>query len=453
MEQTSGADRVPTVLCIGGHDSGGGAGISADQKTFSALGVHGAAVITAVTAQNTIGVRQVFGLPPEQVIAQLDAVLDDFNVSWAKAGMLYSAENVSALACRLRSHELSLVIDPVKEAEAGGLLLCGSALTALKDELVPRAALITPNIFEAEMLTGLSVRNLDEAKRAGLALLEMGAKAAVITGGHLDGDVLVDLLVCEDGVQRICGPRMRGGNHGVGCTYSAALTVYLSLGHPILEAARKAQSFAAASVRYSRHAGRGVAPVDQCGDLRSNSERFSVLDNLNRAIDMLLDEPSFGLLIPEVGCNIGMAISGAAGADDVAAVQGRLVLAGSRIRQAGCPRFGASRHVARVILAALKHDARIRAAVNLRWSERTLEDAARLGLSMSCFDRRDEPPGAKSMSWGTDRAIRLAGAMPDIIWDLGGPGKEPMIRLLGEDAVAVAATALRLARAKADRKI
>jgi len=248
------------VLTVGGSDSGGGAGIQADIKTFSVLGLHGTCVITAITAQNTLGVQKVFGMEPECVLAQLESVADDFRIAFAKTGMLHSAKIVKTVAGVFRERGIPFVVDPVIEAEAGGRLLRSDALTALKEDLISQAAVVTPNIFEAEALTGVCVLDLESANEAAERILDMGAGAVVIKGGHLD---CTDLLCSRHEVHRFPGTRIKGGNHGVGCTYSAALTSFLARGFPLREAAERAKDFAAKAIAHSSSAGRGVGPVNQ----------------------------------------------------------------------------------------------------------------------------------------------------------------------------------------------
>lgn len=411
-------------------------------------------VITAVTAQNTLGVRGVFPVPAEMIASQLDAVAEDFDISWAKTGMLFSPDAISLIAERLRALHCSVVVDPVIAAEAGGSLIADGALIALREKLIPVASVVTPNIFEAEAITGVGISDLESAREAALRILEMGARAVVVTGGHLEcraaglpADECVDLLVTKEESVCISGRRRSGGNHGVGCTYSAALTAYLSMGMRLQEAARHAQDFAAESIERSRPVGHGAAPVDQVASLREDAERFRVVSSLDHAVSMLRDEQMFVGLIPEVGSNIGMAIPGALSENDVAAVEGRIVRAGRRAHVSGCIRFGASRHIARIVLSAMRFDPGIRAAMNIKLSDDLLSEASRMGLRISSFDRGEEPPGESTMSWGTKRAIERLGAVPDLIWDAGGMGKEPMIRILGRDAVSVATIAVMLSNA------
>jgi hydroxymethylpyrimidine kinase/phosphomethylpyrimidine kinase len=248
------------VLTIGGSDSGGGAGIQADIKTFSVLGLHGTCAVTAITAQNTLGVQRVFGLGPEVVAAQLKSITDDFSISFAKTGMLHSAEIVAEVADHLRLTKIPFVLDPVIEAEAGGRLLRPDAVDALKAHLIPLADVVTPNIFEARALTGIEVRDRDSAKLAAQKILELGPKAVIVKGGHLD---CTDLLMVGEDAILLSGERVKGENHGVGCTYSAALTAFLAQGNSLKEAALQAKRFAERVLLGSMRVGKGVGPVNQ----------------------------------------------------------------------------------------------------------------------------------------------------------------------------------------------
>lgn len=456
-------DRV--LLTVGGSDSSGGAGIQADIKTFGALGFHGSSAITAVTAQNTLGVLEVYPMAPEAVRSQLAALAEDFEISAAKTGMLSSREAVQEVAVFFEREEIPLVVDPVVEAEAGGRLLEPEALELLVERLIPLARVVTPNIFEAEAITGFRVADEGSALRAGRAILDLGAEAAIVTGGHLDGD---DVLVTGEGDWIIRGERVAGGNHGVGCTYSASLAAFLAGGKDLEEAARLAKAFAAASVKRSIDVGRGASPVNPLGEALERAERYDVLGDVSRGVEALLSEPALVHLIPEVGSNLGMAISGASGPGDVAAVEGRLVRAGKKVKACGSVRFGASRHVARIILSAMSFDPGARAAMNLRFGEDVLEAALALGLSTSHFSREEEPEGRKTMSWGAGEAIRrfrsasntedvadpgrISSPVPQVIWDRGGPGKEPMVRLLGRSAGEVADLAVKIARGPSVRR-
>jgi hydroxymethylpyrimidine kinase/phosphomethylpyrimidine kinase len=262
------------ALTIGGSDSGGGAGIQADIKTFSVLGVHGTCAITAITAQNTLGVQRVFGLEPEAVTAQLRSISDDFHIAFAKTGMLYSAEIVQAVAKHIEETGIPLVVDPVIEAEAGGRLLRPEAVGALMESLLPLARVVAPNIFEARALAGIEVKDTTSAKLAAHKIAKLGARSVIIKGGHLD---CTDLVLEDGKIHLLKGERVSGGNHGVGCTYSASLTAFLAKGLPLIEAAAKAKQFAAQAIFSSMPVGWGVGPVDQAGALREKARKFEAL--------------------------------------------------------------------------------------------------------------------------------------------------------------------------------
>ena len=273
------------VMTIGGSDSGGGAGIQADIKTFSVLGLHGTSALTAITAQNTLGVEQVFGLGADSVKAQLKSITDDFTVAAAKTGMLYSAEIVESVAEHLRDRDILLVVDPVIEAEAGGRLLRPEAVWAMKDHLFPLTHVVTPNIFEAEALAGVAVRDKESAVLAAGRILDAGAGAVIIKGGHLD---CTDLLATKDTSLFLPGKRLAGENHGVGCTYSAALTAFLASGSSLPQAARRAKVFAESALLGSMRVGRGVGPVSQAYGLRCEAKRYRAICNVPDAPDYLL---------------------------------------------------------------------------------------------------------------------------------------------------------------------
>ncbi len=434
----------PIVMTIAGSDSGGGAGIAADLKTFAALGAHGTCAITSVTAQNTTGVIDAFDLAPGAVSSQIEAVCTDMDIKWAKTGMLASSGIIREVAAGVKKHGLSLVIDPVMAAEAGGDLLRKEALSVLVEELLPLCKVTTPNAAEAGAIAGIPVKTPEDAKAAARKIADLGAETVVVTGGHLDATDL--LYEAESGTfTRVAGNFVKGGTHGTGCTYSAAMTAYLARGENLETAAWNAKKFVEQAILRSIPAGRGVNPVNPTGRILEEKERYLVFRDVKAAASILTESPDFAKLVAEVGCNIGMAIPGAEAFEDVATVEGRIVRQRERAVAVGCVDFGASRHVARIILAALSFDPRSRAAVNVRYSEKVLATCREMGLTVSSFDREKEPEKVSSMDWGTTEAIRVYGSVPDVIYDEGGVGKEPMVRLLGTSATEIAKLAVELA--------
>jgi hydroxymethylpyrimidine/phosphomethylpyrimidine kinase len=255
--------RVPAVLSIAGSDSGGGAGIQADLKAFARCGVHGTTAITAITAQNTVGVDAVQAVSPATIVAQVRAVAEDIGVDAVKVGMLGSAETVDAVVRALDLvGDAPVVVDPVMVAESGAVLLDPDARQALVERLLPRATVATPNIPEAQALTGLEEGSQEELARG---VLMLGPKAVVVTGGHSEG--LVDLFFDGGEPVPIHGERHPdGASHGSGCTHSSALAAFLANGARPLEAARRAREVASEAVANGlRNIGAGPGPVDVFG--------------------------------------------------------------------------------------------------------------------------------------------------------------------------------------------
>jgi len=262
--------RPPCVLSIAGSDSGGGAGIQADLKAFARCGVHGTTAVTAITAQNTLGVRAVHGVAPEMIVAQVAAIAEDIGVDAVKIGMLGTVETIDAVG---RALDLvggaPVVLDPVMVAESGATLLDEDAVAALRDRLLPRAAVVTPNVMEAGVLVASAVRpeeaTAPELAELARAVQRLGPGAVVVTGGH--AAEATDIFFDSETLELIPGPlHPRGASHGSGCTHSSALAAHLALGLSPLEAARRAKVIAAEAVRDGLRAlGRGAGPVNALG--------------------------------------------------------------------------------------------------------------------------------------------------------------------------------------------
>ena len=265
---------MKVVLTVAGSDSGGGAGIQADLRTFAAHGVHGTSAITAVTAQNSVAVLDWVALEPRMVVAQMEAVASDMNVAAVKTGMLATAAIVSAVAEAIERLALPLVVvDPVMVAKSGDRLLDRDAETAYREQLLPLATVVTPNLPEAEALLGHRVRTLDEMREAARALRAMGPRAVVVKGGHLEGDA-VDVFWDGARLEDLPAPRIATSNtHGTGCTYSAAIAARLALGEPLLDAVRGAKAYLTEAIRRSYSVGRGHGPVDHMHPLTSGAKR------------------------------------------------------------------------------------------------------------------------------------------------------------------------------------
>ena len=251
------------ALTIAGSDSGGGAGIQADLKTFQQFGVFGTSVIVALTAQNTTGVREIHQVPAGMVAAQLDAVADDLPPAAVKTGMLAGAALVRQVADAIRRHGWTrYVLDPVMVATSGDPLLEPDAVRLIRDRLLPLALLVTPNLDEAELLTGAEVRDVPQMERAGQALLSLGAGAALIKGGHLEGDI-TDVLVTPGGLRRFSRARVSTtSTHGTGCTLSAAVTAGLALGRDLERSVEDALDYVHRAIAAAPGLGSGHGPLN-----------------------------------------------------------------------------------------------------------------------------------------------------------------------------------------------
>jgi hydroxymethylpyrimidine/phosphomethylpyrimidine kinase len=251
------------ALTIAGSDSGAGAGIQADLKTFAAHGVYGTSAITAVTAQNSLGVTMAQALPADLVTAQIEAVVSDFGIHAAKTGMLPNAAIVEAVCAAIRDLDIPmLVVDPVMIAKSGDRLVDDEALAMMKTELVGLAFLVTPNIPEAEALTNIEIRTDQDREEAARRIVEMGASAVVVKGGHFPSDDIRDLLLHNGEFVEFRQPRVPGVHtHGTGCTFAAAITSHLAKGHDLRIAVEGAQRYVAEAIRHAPHIGRGHGPL------------------------------------------------------------------------------------------------------------------------------------------------------------------------------------------------
>ena len=442
---------IPRALTIAGSDSGGGAGIQADLKTFAALGVHGMSAITSITAQNTVEVTMVYDLPVELIREQIRVVVRDIGVDTIKTGMLHTSEIIGAVASELRGIGAPIVVDPVMIAKSGARLLKEDAVKALVEELIPLAYIVTPNALEAEALSGIRIRDLESQKRAAKIISELGARGVVVKGGHVEGEKAIDVLYFEGEFKIYEAERIKARTtHGTGCTFASAIAAELAKKRSIFEAVENAKKFVTDAIRYGFQVGAGSGPVNPVGRLLRDAEKFRVLEAMREAVRRIEESRLFIEAIPECQMNLCMAIPGARSLEEVAGVPGRIVRHPDGPRASDHPWFSASRHVARALLKAIENDPEKRAAINIRYDPRFIDAARRLGWIISYYDRRLEPEDVKrieggTIPWGVGEAIKRAGGrVPDIIYHEGDWGKEPMILVFGRDAVEVVEKAEKL---------
>jgi len=445
------------VLTIAGSDSGGGAGIQADLKTFASLGVYGMSAITSITAQNTVGVQGIYDLPPEFVALQIDSVVRDIGVDAAKTGMLSSSAIIEIVASKIREYKMpNLVIDPVMYAKSGDLLLKPDARDTLINKLLPLSTLITPNIPEAEFISGMKIKDIEDMKMAGEKIKKKIGADVLIKGGHLiegargqpppspfdkgdgQGTRVLDILYTDGEFFIFESERIETKNtHGTGCTYSAAIASELAKGYTLHDAVKRAKDFITSAIKNSIEIGKGRGPTNPIAELYRDAEKYRILKEMEMAIERL-KEAKIGILIPEVQSNMAYALHDAKGFEDVMAFPGRIIKYGNNIITVSRPECGASRHIASIVLTAIKFDNTKRAVMNIKYSPEIINACRSLNLKIAYFNRKDEPEKSKkregsSLEWGTEKVTRESGFVPDIIYDLGDIGKEPMVRVIAEN--------------------
>jgi hydroxymethylpyrimidine/phosphomethylpyrimidine kinase len=430
------------ILTIAGSDSGGGAGIQADLKAITLLGGYGMSVLTALTAQNTLGVQAIHEVPATFVEKQIDSVLSDIGADAIKTGMLANAEIVEVVAKKIKQYRVKkVVVDPVMVAKSGDSLLRKDAQDALIKRLIPLAMVITPNLMEASVLTGFKVRSIEEMKKAAHWIYELGSKYVVVKGGHLKGKA-IDLLYDGEKYEEIEGPRIETKNtHGTGCTFASAIAALLAREDTVSEAVRKAKIFITMAIQSSLDLGKGTGPTNPSAYVLREMERYRMVQELKKAVDLLKEEKVWQL-IPEVSSNLGYALPNAEGIEDVAAFPGRIIRYKDSVATLRDPEFGASQHIANIILTVMKFDPEYCSAMNIRYSKENVAQLEEKEFLVGHFDRRLEPKKVKevegsSLEWGVREVLRKLKRVPDFIYDEGDVGKEPMIRVLGRNPMEV----------------
>jgi hydroxymethylpyrimidine/phosphomethylpyrimidine kinase len=433
--------EIRTALSIAGSDSSAGAGVQADLKTFAFLGVHGMSVITCVTAQNTQQVKHIYKIPVEIIEQQIDVLYEDIIPDVVKTGMLYDEETVRCVAKKIVQYKMKTVVDPVMVATSGDALSRKGFVNVVKKELIPKAYVVTPNVPEASRLTGVNIGTLEDVKTACKMLYEIGSQFVIVKGGHLDTENVHDIVFDGRNFSVFSLSRIRGKKaHGSGCTMAALIAGLLALGKTPVEATSQAKHLLWNMIYEGYTPGKGVdvlnqLPMTQMGLVPTvlSGEQFPVWLAVKNAVTSLLSFLPVDF-VPEVGINIGYSLPDAKQKADICSLQGRIIRAYHQPIQCGQIAFGASKHVASIILTAMAFNPRIRSAMNIRYSKHTIDVCKKIGFKMGTFDRTIEPKDTKStMEWGTREAITTLGFVPDIIYDTGGIGKEPMVRILGQD--------------------
>jgi len=431
---------VRAALTIAGSDPSGGAGIQADIKTMSALGIYSCTVITTITAQNTSNVDYILPLNADIIKKQIISILSDIPIHAIKIGMVYNNEIITAISDILRNLKIPIVLDPIVSAGTGAQLLQRKFLSDFKTKLIPICDLVTPNISEAEKLSGIKIKNEIDIKRTALKIQKQGARNVVIKGGHFRNEemIIIDTILDEFGKFTVIkNPRMKlVETHGSGCNFSAAVTAFVALKFPIVKACIMANKYVHNSIVNTLKIGKGIPVNNPISTMYEESCKYKVMEELANAVDQLTNIKNFEKLIPETQSNIAYAIPYAKKIEDVAGVNGRIVKVGDRSIPTSGIKFGASRHVASSILEYMKINQLVRSALNIKNDKKILDKCNRL-FRVTHYERELEQKTiknkeGKSISWGVSRALSK-NPDADIIYHIGDMGKEPMIIIFGQN--------------------
>ena len=434
----------PVVLTIAGSDSGGGAGIQADIKTIEAGGAFGTSAITSVTAQNTTGVASTHVLPTEEIEAQIEAVTTDFALGAIKTGMLATSDVVELVTETVRDSPVPAVVDPVMVATSGDRLLEPEAESAYED-LIAESALVTPNADEAEMLTGLEVTDSARAQQAAEQLIEMGADAALVKGGHVPGDDVVDVLATEETIETVRHTRVdTEATHGSGCTLSSAIATRLAHGDDISTAVQTGIDLLARAVRYNLDVGEGPGAVHHMVSVRDQAERDPTAERVAEVVNQFVRR-DVSRLVPEVGLNVVGATPYAEVPAECAAVEGRITRTLDGVAANRGVRFGASTNVARFLLAAREYDPELRFAVNCRYDDGVATALDELDWDVADYDPTEQPEDtAGILEWAASEAFADSTETPVGVVGHAAPGWEPTVVLLAADTATLADRAVTL---------
>jgi hydroxymethylpyrimidine kinase/phosphomethylpyrimidine kinase len=418
-------------MSIAGSDSSSGAGIQGDLKTFNALGVYGLSVVTAITSQNTSRFFEVEPVSPKLVKSQIRSILEDFNVDAIKIGMVYDKQTVNVIYSELEKVKIPIVLDPIFKSTTGGTLQLESAFLDFRNLLIPLSLVITPNIIEAEKISGLEIRSIRDMKNAARRIQKIGAKNVIIKGGHfLSGDKVKDILLEDERFHIYSHERIRMENHGGGCTFSAALCVNIARERKLTDAVDFARNFTLQSIRNAVKIGGGFPII-------ISKEHDEIENQLSHAISEFCSIKPIYQYIPECQTNFVYSVSNPKSLEDVVGLEGRIVKTGKSVTVAGKIQYGGSKHVASAVLEITQKFPSIRSCLNLKYDDKTIKRAVLRGLKISSYDRKKESEKVKkiegnTVSWGVMEAISNLKAPPDIVFHKGDFGKEAMILIFGK---------------------
>jgi len=422
------------LLSIGGSDPSSGAGIQSDVKTFSSFNAHCLTVITAITSQNTSSFGMIEPVSEKILKNQLVSVISDFKIDGIKIGMVYNSQIIKVLYQQLKKLKIPIVIDPVFKSTTGGSLIESSAIKDFQKFLIPLATVITPNKFEAELISKTKISSKNTPEKVAKIIQKMGSKNVVITGIKTKNNQISDFVLEKNKKYVISGDKISKTNHGSGCNYSAAIILALAKNKSMRETMLFAKQFTYNSIKNAKKIGKGIVITDIQKHDKINSE-------LSDAINRFIEIKNIYKNIPECQINFVYSKENPKSIKNILGISGRIVKAGKQAIIAGDLTYGGSKHVATALLVMNKEFPQICSAINLKYQNSTITKIKKSKLVVSSYDRSQEPKNVKLKSstivWGIKNAIKNSKKIPDVIFHKGDFGKEPMIIVFGENPNAV----------------
>ena len=416
------------LLSIGGSDPSSGAGIQSDIKSFSEFGAYGLTVITAITGQNTSNFGMVEAVSKKILENQIESILTDFKIDGIKIGMVFNSEIIKTLYQQLKKLKIPIVVDPVIKSTTGGVLIESEAIKDFQKYIIPLATVITPNKFEAEILSKSKINSKNTIEKIAKNIQKMGAENVVITGIERKNNKITDLVLEKSKKYLISGDKISSINHGSGCNYSAAMIFAISNKKTIHESVKFAKKIAQDSIKNSIKVGNGIRITNIQKKDKINSE-------LSQSINEFVKIKNIYKNIPECQTNFVYSKPKPKSIKDILGLSGRIIKAGKEVMVAGNLTYGGSKHVATSLLVVNKKFPNIQSAINLKYEKSIIFKIKKLKFSVSSYDRVKEPNHNKikgsSIEWGMNNAIKNLKLPPDIIFHKGDFGKEPMIIIFG----------------------
>jgi len=418
------------ILTIGGSDPSSGAGIQSDVKTFYSLNVYGLSVVTAITSQNTKKFSKVESISPRMIHEQIDSIFSDFDIDAIKIGMVYNSSIIKAVFSKLKDIKIPIIVDPIIQSTTKGTILENKALKDFKKFIIPLSYIITPNISEAEKISGVKISSKKDLEKSAVKIKNIGANNVIITGFEYENKI-IDFVLEESQKYFLSGKKLQIFNHGSGCNFSASLASAIAMGKTIHESVKFAKTYTYNSIKNAQKIGKGLSISNQRKKSKMEQELSDAIVDL-RAIK------KFHSVIPECQTNFVYAKTKPRKRSEVLGISGRLIKSGKNVLMAGNIEFGGSKHVANAVIQISKKIPEIRSALNIKYSDSIISKCKKNNFVTLHYDRKKEPIKIKnnensSISWGIKKALKNSHLIPDVIYHKGDFGKEPMIIIFGKN--------------------